>query len=81
MAQSADMHVDAAIERGRGPAPRQVEQLVARQNVARSFDESEQQIELGGAQLNQGACWRAELASSDIKTPARELEEAVNSRG
>ena len=60
MPQSADMHVDAAIECRRGPSPREVEQLVARQNVARSFDESEQQIEFGGAQIDQRACRRVD---------------------
>jgi hypothetical protein len=80
MPKSADMNVDAAVECSRGPSTRQVEQLIARQNVARSFDESEQEIEFGGAQIDQGACRREELASSDIKTPARELEDAAGSR-
>ena len=79
ISQSADVHVDAAIGRGRVAPLRQFEQLVARHYVVGSLDKGEQDIELRGAQVNLGSCRRVELAPLHIETPGGKLEHAAGS--
>src|SRR4051812_4997667 len=44
-AQPAHLHVDAAVERARHAAAREIEQLVARQHALRMLGEGDQEIE------------------------------------
>ena len=81
VAQPADMDVDAAIGHGRRPSPREVEQLVTRQHMLWPLHESQQQVELGDAQIDQRFCRRVELTPRHIETPAGELEYAAAPAG
>ena len=57
----------------RGSPAGEIEQLLAGEDALRPFDESEKDIELGGAQIDQRAGRRVELAARHIEAPAGEL--------
>ena len=72
-AEPADLHVDAPVEDLGFPAARQIEKLIARQNVLGVPGKSQEQIELASRQLDERPFRVAQRAPHSIDPPSFEL--------
>src|SRR5688500_13562985 len=80
LAQPADAHVDAAIERPRVASACELDQLGARDHAVALREQRRQHAVFGGAQRRGSAVRRVQLARDDVEAPAAEAERAGSRR-